>query len=239
MKILFTVLAIAVAAILGMFYWMYKARSGELELSAKAWHFKLLHYMWDIDILAVNNACPYYWSIVVSLIVLTPYIAIRYIIAVPSKWIVEHWPKSKKPKKLRKPWRVPTINITVPDTLKGLYSLIYRKGKVILGWLFGIGMVIGCGYLAIWLLIYPFTHFPVLMALLITGAIFFVLWSFMIHLAVPQWDKYHVDHYVMFCKGLWGIITMPFVVGYNILAAIFGGLFGIISDNCPPIKWVE
>ena len=61
-------LLLLLTSFLGMFYWMYKSKNGELNLSTNSWHFKLLQYMWDTETYEVKNACPYYWGLVSSII---------------------------------------------------------------------------------------------------------------------------------------------------------------------------
>ena len=102
MKIALIILGIiAIGAFLGMFYWMWKARHGELELKKNAWHVKLLHYMWEFEINGRENACPYYWGLVVSILFLPVYLTVRYLLYTPYNWLgskLDKIPTIKTPK---------------------------------------------------------------------------------------------------------------------------------------------
>ena len=75
MKLTIIILStIVLIAFVGMFYWMYKARKGSLNLSKNAWHFKLINYMWEAEVSEIRNACPYYWSLVLSILIFIPYL---------------------------------------------------------------------------------------------------------------------------------------------------------------------
>lgn len=236
MKLLFIIpLVIAFLSIIGMFYWMYKSRNGELNLSKNPWHLKLLYYMWDVELYQLKNACPYYCSIVLSLILLTPYLVIRYLIVAPCKW-VGNWkifnysvnrPKIKFLDKL----------FTIPDSKKQWFSLIYKYGKTILLWAFGIVLgIIAIGSI-IAIFVFPWLKLTFTLALIVTGVILFVLTTILIHLLLPTWDEYHITHYQNFCSGFIGILSIPFVVTYKLLSFLFKPLFQVISDSCPPISW--
>jgi hypothetical protein len=234
--ILITLLITSILSILGMFYWMYKSKSGELKLSSKSWHFKLLHWMWDIEFWEIKNACPYYWSIVVSLLLLPVYSVLR------GLYIVGNWIFNKIPSinwsflnKLKFLDKLPEINI--PSSKKETYSLIYKKGKqyLINGFIGLLLLIALIGLIALYIL--PFLKFNLTAALLITGFMSYVLISYTLAIIKPEWDKYHIDHYKNFGLGLFGIVSIPFVVIYYILESIFSKLFKTIKDYCPPIVW--
>ena len=79
MKITLLILLIVLPllSVLGMFYWMYKSKNGELKLSENDWHVRLLSYMWDFETWEAKNACPYYWGLVFSILILPIYLLVR------------------------------------------------------------------------------------------------------------------------------------------------------------------
>lgn len=236
MKLFLLFIPILLIPILGMFYWMYKSKTGELNLSKKSWHFKLLHWMWDVEFYEIKNACPYYWSIWVSIIVLLPYLLFRAIFTI-GNWIFNKIPSINWSflNKLKFIDKLPTINI--PTSKREVYSNIYKKGKTYLVNIF-IGFLILLLITALILLyIIPFVKFELLTAFIITGFITYVLTSYTIATVKPEWDIYHIDHYKNFGLGLFGIVSIPFVVIYFILESIFSKVFKTIKNYCPPIVW--
>lgn len=219
-------------AFLGMLYWMWKSRKGELNLSTNSWHFKLLHYMWDTETYEVRNACPYYWGLICSLIVLTPYLILRYLVVLPiSKIPFNKIPKIKLPKlhiieKINN--KIP--NITIPESKKQWFRLFYTKGKTIFLSslaIFIVGIV----------LFTLFVKFPLTTALSILFVMIFFIFTLILHIVKDDWDKYHINHYENFFKGLIGIICIPFVIFWNIIEFLFNKIVKVYNNSCPPINW--
>src|SRR5574343_116734 len=59
-----------------MFYCMYKSKNGELNLKKNSWHVKLLNWMWDFEP-SFENACPYYWTLNLSIQILPVFIIFK------------------------------------------------------------------------------------------------------------------------------------------------------------------
>mgnify|MGYP001355189236 CR=1 FL=1 len=236
MKLLLLLIPVLLIPILGMFYWMYKSKTGELNLSQKSWHFKLLHWMWDVKFYEIKNACPYYWSIWVSLLVLP-----LYVVAI-GIYKAGNWMFNKLPSinwsflnKLKFVDKLPTINI--PTSKREIYNNIYKKGKDYLKYFFiGVLIILLIGALIL-LYIIPFIRLDVKTALILTSFMTYILISFILTLIKPDWDEYHIDHYKNFGLGLFGIVSIPFVVVYYILETIFSTIFKTIKNYCPPIVW--
>lgn len=240
---------IALASIAGMFYWMHKARNGTLNLEATAWHRRLMTFMWEVKTSDLKNACPYYWSIVCSLLILIPYLFIRYCLYMPYKhwpsWLTFSWPESKvkhKPykfKKCKKPRFVTEFNIWdyLPTTLRGVYQLLYRKGKTILGVLFTILWIGLVALGAVVFLIYPFVKLSFVWALVFEGTVLYALITLLVCMVKPDWNQYHWDHWKNLGLSLYGIVMIPFRVMWGLVSTLFSFLFDVISDNCPPINW--
>jgi hypothetical protein len=186
MKILLTILlSAALLSVLGMFYWMYKSKNGTLVLSKKSWHFKLKHWMWDIYYKDVKNACPYYWGLVFSILVLP-----LYLIAVSIyKLYLFIWDKLPK-------FKVKKLNIKspihIPQSKKEAYTIIYKKSKNWLKFIFGLSLIL-IGWLGI---IYAFWNI-----FIISYVTFIILLSFFTYIGLiilqtnlkPEWDKYLSD----------------------------------------------
>ena len=230
MKILLlTVLSIAFVAILGMFYWMYKARKGELNLSTKSWHYKLKHYMWDFETYEGKNACPYYWGLVFSILFLPIYLIVGGV----SKIVLYFYnllPKFQKPKIIPS-IKSPTI---IPATKKEVYNQIYKKSKT---WLTNILIVIAI---------------LGLLSLITTG--FIVDWKFMLGLTIlfvlvighvilhensTLFYEYYSKYWISIFEGIWGLVQLPFILLYNLIKIPFELIFKVYVNHCPPIKWED
>ena len=227
--IIILTLLIAFIATLGMFYWMWKAKEGELNLKSSSWHFKLQQYMWDVELWEIRNACPYYWTLVLSLIILIPYLVIRYGLVKPLSFIP--WDKLKLPEfniKSKILTKIPILNI--PTTQKQAFKIIYTKSRDILIYITLI--VIG-----IILLITLYLKAPLLITCIILSAISLVIITWILHVYFEELDKYHLDHYINFIKGIFGIISIPFVIVYTILHGICTKIGDFYTNSCPPIQW--
>ena len=230
MKILLTILlSAALLSVLGMFYWMYKSKNGTLVLSKTSWHYKLKHWMWDISIRDAKNACPYYWGLVFSILLLPLYCLIKYTVKV-IQFIWNKLPKFKVKKlNIKSP-------IHIPQSKKEVYSKIYSNSKYWLKFIFGISLIlILCS-----MLIYMFWNIFIL-----NWKVFIILLSFFTYIGLailqaiikPEWDEYHNDHWVNLFKGLIGLILFPFVVIYNIFEYLFKKITKVYTNICPPIEW--
>jgi len=225
MKTTIIVLLLAAAiSIFGMFYWMYKARKGELDLSSKSWHYKLKHWMWDFETYEGRNACPYYWGLVFSILVLPIYCA-SFIIYKAYNLIKNLLPKPKI--------KLPTI---IPPTKKEMYSKVYRNSK---NWL---GNVL-CGAIIILALLVLFTAFRDLFILnkivffSFLGGVFAFIGLIILRIFRQDLDKYWFVPLTQLYNGIWGLIKLPFIIVYNIIKWPIVKIFKIVEDNCPPIVW--
>lgn len=224
MKILLlTVLSMAFVAILGMFYWMYKARKGELNLSTKSWHYKLKHWMRDFETYEGKNACPYYWGLVFSLVFLIPYIVIGYIVTMVV-YLYDLLPSFRSVKSTIK---LPTI---IPTTKKEVYNQIYRKSKT---WLtnilitvavLGLLSLITTGFVLNWKIMLGFIIFSTSVVLHENSTLFY---------------EYYSKHWISIFEGIWGLIQLPFILLYNLVKIPFEFIFKVYTDRCPPIKWED
>ena len=126
---LILILSLISIPFLGMFYFMTQVKNGSIILSEKSWHFKMLHYMWDVDSRDLWNMCPYYWSVVLSVLFFIPYHIIKYyvkIINISGKFISALFQKKKviqkennyKEAKSKKEW------IKIPATQKEIFKFI-------------------------------------------------------------------------------------------------------------------
>lgn len=226
MKILLTILLnTALISVLGMFYWMYKSKNGTLVLSKTSWHYKLKHWMWDIDFEDVKNACPYYWGLVFSILLLPLYL-ISLGISEGSLFI---WNKLPKFKKL-------AFKLPIPQSKKEIYTKIYNNSK---NWLKTIFTVLLVSILITWIIWLFWGIFKS------NVNVFIILLSFFTYVGVallqtsikPEWDEYHNDYWLHLFKGLFGLVTFPFVMIYKLLAYLFSKLTNTYNDICPSIEW--
>lgn len=213
-------------AFVGMFYWMYKARKGTLNLSQNDWHLKLMNYMWEAEASDIRNACPYYWSLVLSIVILIPYLIIRYA-TVSYKYIKSLFPKKEvkiKPPKIE----------VKKETSK--YSYIYSNSKQILEYIFiGILLLILLSILILSgfkLYTESLTIFIIIMSIAI-----YVTITLFLHTKKPELDIYHWNHYRNFFSGLYGILKIPVVLIIWIASIIFSKITNVYVDNCPAIVW--
>jgi hypothetical protein len=224
MKLTIIILStIVLIAFVGMFYWMYKARKGSLNLNKNAWHFKLMNYMWEAETSDIRNACPYYWSLVFSVLILIPYLIIRYFYMF-HKYIYSLFPKKKEKEVKIKP---PKIKL---EKTFSKYSYIYSRSKQILE---RIIIIIFCIHVLYAISLYEIS-FRMLIIMSIT--IYAVITLFL-HNKKPELDIYHWNHYRNFFSGLWGILKIPFIIIGWILSSIFSKITNVYVDNCPAIIW--
>lgn len=229
MKILLAILTLDfIISLSGMFYWMYKSKDGTLNLNPKSWHFKLTHWMWDVDTYEIKNACPYYWSLVFSLHILPIYIILRYIIVNPILFLIIYYDKLKSKIKL------PEISIISP-TKKEVYSKIYSNSKKWLKMiLFGILGVVSLA--CIILLFNSMYNTSLILFYIVTGTGLFLS---LLTAIKPEWDKYFINILLYGIKLLYTAFSYPFEKLFNLISFIFTKITGVISNACPPIKWKE
>jgi hypothetical protein len=241
MKItIITTFLIAFISILGMFYWMWKAKSGELLLNSNSWHIKLKAWMWDYEITGRENACPYYWGLVFSIIIFPVYFILKYLYLFFKNLDII----------LKKIWnklfgniKKPNIHINIPlpkfsETKKEMYSKIYSNAKNWLFWGF-IGIILIILFISIVILIISFYGINnnlgtiTLIITIITGLIFLQ------HNFKEKWDEYCYDYLINLKDAVFGLISLPFIIIYYIFAYPIRKIFKIYEDNCPPIKWIK
>ena len=233
MNLIFIIfLTIVFLAFVGMFYWMYKTRNGIINLNKNSWHFKLVNWMWEAETSEIRNVCPYYWSLVLSVLILIPYSILRYLY-VFYKYIYSLFPEKKKKEiKINPPKKIEIKKAPYK------YSYIYSKSKNILEWI-----VIGTPTLILLIILIrgvfqlyveSFTLFISIICILIYLGI-----TLFLHDKKPNLDIYHWNHYRDFFSGLFGIIKIPFVIINWILSNIFYKLTNVYKNNCPGIEWEE
>lgn len=227
---LITLGIIFLISILGMLYWMNKTKNGELNLSAKSWHFKLMRWMWDIDTNNVANACPYYWSLVFSISLLPIYLCLRYIYVFIS-YIgnkIENYNNKKKTNK--KPKTVKKDKIKKIQS--SVYINLYKKSKDYL-------LYIYVGILSLVLLIvviYPlFRLFTFNMTLFIiaVSVLTITILTVITHIKNPNLDEYFLNPISELIINLWKIIKLPFLL----LSYPFKRLYKYYTRVCPAINW--
>ena len=189
MKItIISTLLITFISILGMFYWMWKAKSGELLLNSNSWHIKLKTWMWDYQITGRENACPYYWSLVLGNI--------------------------KKPK-LNINIHIPLPKL--PETKREIYTEIYQNGKywLIFGFIVLVFLFLTISIIAFIIKSYNInSYFGTIVLSMILLAISVVLQ----HTFKEEWDEYYYDHFYNLFKSIVGLIQLPFIILYHIFA---------------------
>jgi hypothetical protein len=233
-KIVISIVALILA---GLVYWMYKSRKGTLNLSEKNWHYKLLHWMWTVDKSSLKNACPYYWTLVCSLLFLPIYLLIGAI-GKPIDALVNLIKKSLPEKKYKEPkLPKPSILDKTPDTKYEWFRLFYTKGKVICEYLiWGILALIGISVIAS-LYIMPFvrgySHLGIVMIILTA----IVLGSAYLVDSYPEHNKYHYDVYKNFLSGVKGLLLMIPILILELFKFIGRKINVTYQNHCPAIKW--
>lgn len=224
----------AFVAILGMFYWMYKARKGELNLSTKSWHYKLKHWMWDFETYEGKNACPYYWGLVFSILFLPIYLIVGGVgkIVLYFYNLLLKFQKSKIIPSIK----LPTI---IPATKKEMYRKVYTNSETWLAnGLLGIMFILG-GIGLINMLINLFTINWV-SGLILIG--FCTIIS--VHIVCLATDNYffyknYWKRVVKISEGFLGLFQLPFILIYSLLKIPFEFIFKVYVNHCPPIKWED
>ena len=228
MKIAIGILLLtALIAVLGMFYWMYKAKSGELNLSTNSWHYKLKHWMWDFETYQGNNACPYYWGLVFSVLLLPFYCIVKYSVLL-GFYIKNKLPSFSKPKVFSK-LSIPNI---IPPTKKEMYSKVYKNSKK---WLLYILIAISTiavlslfikGFMVDW------------KAMVIIFSIFIVVF---LHILLYEnsevFNEYYSKHLINIFNGIVGLLKLPFLLAYELIRIPIQYIFKVYTNNCPPITW--
>lgn len=231
MKIAIGILLLtALISVLGMFYWMYKSKSGELNLSTDSWHYKLKHWMWDFETYQANNACPYYWGLVFSVLLFPFYCIVKYSV------LLGFYIKDKLP-------RFSSINLCsklpniIPPTKKEMYSKVYKNSKKWLEWIF-VSLVIG---IVVTVLILTFYKLFVINSIAFTILVGFFILLF-VHLFFILTDndifkEYYLQHVIAVGQGLWNLILIPFLLAYELIRIPIQVIFKVYTNNCPPITW--
>lgn len=228
---------IALGAILGMFYWMGTIEEGECPVSSRAWHWKLIKWMWEADEHEVKNACPYYWSIWISVLVLPLYLFIRWILFPFGKGIYFIWKKIRPKRNLRTRWKMPEV--AIPNGVKGVYTVVYKKSESILKAVFTILVVFSVLYIIIAGLLQAYSLFGLTVVAVMIGSGTFVIVTFYVWLVYPEYNRYHIDIYEKFFTAVMNLIWLPFKGVFAVIAWLAKKLFGIIKDQCPPIRWED
>ena len=193
---------------------MYKSKKGTLILNINSWHVKFLEWMWNFPIANVN-ACPYYWTIVLSLHMFPIAILAKYIIFpfcslfIPLIEKLEQSPSIKFPKiKLSE-------SFVYKKSLKILKALAFVFIVVFL--IFNIGIIV---------ILTPKLWFYILLGGVLymsSGVLFFINDYDMI---IENYYEPVIDLFTSIVR----IISIPCI--------LLGDLFSwIYQNNCPPIVW--
>lgn len=243
MKItIISTLLITFISILGMFYWMWKAKSGELLLNSNSWHIKLKTWMWDYQITGRENACPYYWGLVFSIIILPLYSLSKYFFKITDfigdkiKYVFKKLFGNIKKPKLNINIHIPLPKL--PETKREIYTEIYQNGKywLIFGFIVLVFLFLTISIIAFIIKSYNInSYFGTIVLSMILLAISVVLQ----HTFKEEWDEYYYDHFYNLFKSIVGLIQLPFIILYHIFAYPIKKIFKIYEDNCPPIKWIN
>jgi hypothetical protein len=235
-------LLIAFISILGMFYWMWKAKSGQLDLSLNSWHIILKKWMWDFEPTGLENACPYYWGLVFSIIVLPLYLLILVLVKI-HKFISIKLDIlfDKIFGNIKKPNINFNINVPlpkIPETKKEMYSKIYTNSKE---WLtigfFSIIVIV----IFILLIVFIFKSFTAnsylgwFVLFILTFGISLILQ----HILKEEWDGYFYNHVDNLFSGIKGLVQLPFIILFYLIRFPIIKIFKIYENNCPPINWIE
>lgn len=233
---IYLLLSLIATPFLGMLYFMKKVKDGEIALSEKSWHFKLLKYMWDADIRSLTNMCPYYWSVVCSVIILIPYLFLRYS-GKFADWCENliKWDKlvnriilpvkKSKPKKESKPL------FTIPQSKKDIFSLIWRKGSYIFD-IFLIVAIFLSAAILLASLVYRSFSFNFMFGIYLLAAMIYAL-SILVSYNYPKYKEIMLEPWVKFFKGIGGIVSQPFKLIWQLLLK----LFNVYENLCPAINW--
>lgn len=222
MKTLLILLSImTILPVIGMFYWMYKSKNGSLKLNSKSWHFKLLNWMWETEIYGAQNACPYYWSIILSIYFLPFYLIIKYLV-IGIVEIIDYF------KGVDLSWlKLPEIKFldNIPTSKKEMYIEIYSRGKTILSIMLIVALIIIITYCLIKL-------FNVNRS----GTLIGILILFGFTMILVNYDRV-LNTVLYIFKPIWGVLTYPFRIIGKYLTKGINKLLGIYTEHCPPIDW--
>jgi len=241
MKIKFILLLVdALLCVLGMFYWMYKSRTGFLLISEKSWHFKLIKWMWDIDTDDVKNTCPYYWLIVLSLHII-PFYVLSVYIGFPIFELLEKASNYVFRNQIPKSWhklvdKVPDVNI--PTTRREAFKVMYKNAKTIMWNLFIGGLIVLVATLIIIGLIkYTITIMFFLLVISVSIAVILGI-IYLVH-EKEEWNEYWLDPITDILQGVFQLIKLPFIILGALLGWLFTKLTGVYTNHCPPLKFQE
>lgn len=238
------IVAILIIALVlsGMIYWKIKSDKGELVFSERDWHFRLIHWMWDAETGFVKNVCPYYWSIVFSIVILPLYLVVRglWVLFKFLKRILPAMPRLKNSKVVQS---IREKLPSVPESRKEAFKNVYSQGKDYTGIVLKVALVlfvIAAAFVGVWKTIaFSFTLF-----LGILGVLLFLVGTVILHVSYPNLDEYHIDHYTSmwqgvskFFSGVWGIISIPYHLLAGLLSRIGGKISKTYNDNCPMAVW--
>ena len=220
---------IVILSLLGMFYWMYKAKKGELDLRKSSWHMRYMNYLWDVEPYDAKNSCPYYWSLVSSLLLTPIYFLVKYLY-LSCEYVYEKF--------------LSKVNINIPEFVKlpvitkeSIFKKLYKKSQIYLK-LGALSILIIVGLIALFELLKNIFIVDLLAFKIVISTILILALCIIQIIKKPEWDKYFLDPVIDFFKSLLNLILIPF----KILGAIFSYLgeviFKVYKNNCPPINWI-
>lgn len=233
---IYLLVSLIAISFLGMLYFMKQVKDGEISLSEKSWHFKLLKYMWDVDVDSLTNMCPYYWSVVCSVIILAPYLIIRYFMKA-IEWIHNLEVLKKVTSiKIKKPLIIASKKeskplFTIPQSKKDIFSLIWRKGSYIFD-IFLIVAIFLSAAILLASLVYRSFSFNFMFGIYLLSAMIYAL-SILVSYNYPKYKEIMLEPWVKFFKGLFGIVSQPFKLIWQLLLK----LFNVYENLCPAINW--
>ena len=226
---IFLIIFSSIGAIIlsGLVYFMYKARKGTLNLSTKSWHYKLLHLMWNVEEQDLHNACPYYWALVVSIIIIPFYLIVKLLLLIGKIWPDRLTYKGIQP-----------ITISIPETKKQWSSLIWKHSKTVLTWIWYIIVVISLISFIVWAF-WVYIEFWISnwsIAAIITSIVIGTLIAALLFIHVLNNEEYDEYFKTPFCNLFIALYYFIMIIP-NLLWLGIKWIFGIIGDMCPAIEW--
>jgi hypothetical protein len=251
---MYILLFLLILPFIGMFYFMTIVKNGEISFTTNSWHFKLLKWMWDVESKRLNNLCPYYWTVVLSIIILPVYCLFKLFFTI-GEWYDEKMDiisdkiglknrlnKIKIPElhlldKLQLHSRYDNINNSL--TKNNIFTIIWKYGKTIFIYLILLLFISLICFLVN--LYYPsikantFIIFYFVITLIFVFIFYFITNNYFYRLNVivfePIFELFECIGNLL--KSLIGI----FLILFKIIGLIFEKLKIKYEESCPFINW--
>lgn len=252
---MYILLFLLILAFIGMFYFMSIVKNGEISFTTNSWHFKLLKWMWNVESKKLNNLCPYYWTVVLSIIILPVYCFI-FLVAKIYDWCDEkidiivdklglknRLNKIKMPEihildKLQLHSRYDNINNSL--TKNNIFIIIWKYGKTIFIYLIVLFFLIGliCFLVNLYyasIKANTFIIFYFVVSFIGLVIFYFITSSYFYRLNTIVFEPIFelFDCIDSLLKSLIGIFLIPF----KIIGLIFEKLKIKYDEVCPFINW--